>query len=69
LQTLSSNDDLLRNAMQILPVPIRNFANVTGNANEADFSSIAGPFVDSWMCAVSGRANQVNLPEYLKDCK
>ncbi|HEY9312243.1 MlaD family protein [Williamsia sp.] len=69
LQTLSSNDDLLRNALQILPVPIRNFANVSGTANEADFTSIAGPFVDSWMCAVSGRANQLNLPEYLKDCK
>lgn len=69
LQTLATNDDLLRNALQILPVPIRNFANVTGTANEADFTSIAGPFVDSWMCAISGRANQVNLPEYLKDCK
>lgn len=69
LKSLADNDDLLRNTLQILPVPIRNFANVTGTANEADFTSIGGPFVDSWMCAISGRANQVNLPEYLKDCK
>ncbi|WP_110470175.1 MCE family protein [Williamsia limnetica] len=69
LASLARNDDLLRNTLQILPVPVRNFANASGTGNEVDFSAQSGPFLDSWMCAVSGRANQLNLPEYLKDCK
>lgn len=69
LASLAQNDDLLRNTLQILPVPVRNFANASGTGNEVDFSAQSGPFLDSWMCAVSGRANQLNLPEYLKDCK
>lgn len=69
LASLAKNDDLLRNTLQILPVPVRNFANASGTGNEVDFSAQSGPFLDSWMCAVSGRANQLNLPEYLKDCK
>ena len=69
LQSLSNNDDLLRNTLEILPVPLRNFANTSGTANEVDFTAPAGPFIDSWMCAVSGHANEMNLPPYLKDCK
>jgi hypothetical protein len=28
-----------------------------------------GILVDSWMCAISGRAKQFELAEYYKDCK
>lgn len=69
LDTLSGNDALLRNTMQILPVPLRNFTNATGTANEVDFTAPAGPLIDSWMCAISGRATAMNLPPYLEDCR
>ncbi|HMS76496.1 MCE family protein [Gordonia sp. (in: high G+C Gram-positive bacteria)] len=69
LTTLQRNDALLRNTMEILPVPLRNFTNTTGTGNEVDFSSVAGPFIDSWMCAVSKQAQVRNLPPYFKDCQ
>ncbi len=69
LSTLRRNDALLRNTLEILPVPIRNFANTTGTGNEVDFSDPAGPLVDSWMCAISKQADVVNLPPYFKDCR
>ncbi|MGW0044372.1 MCE family protein [Rhodococcus sp. NPDC003348] len=69
LQTLTDNDALLRNILEILPVPLRNFTNATGTANEVDFTAPAGPLIDSWMCAISGRANEINLPPYLEDCR
>ncbi|GAB07006.1 MCE family protein [Gordonia amarae] len=69
LTTLQRNDALMRNTLEILPVPLRNFTNTTGTGNEVDFSSVAGPFIDSWMCAVSEKAELVNLPKYFKDCQ
>ncbi len=69
LGTLSANDALLRNTLQILPVPLRNFTNATGTANEVDFTAPAGPLIDSWMCAISGQAAVRNLPSYLEDCR
>ena len=66
LTTLQRNDALLRNTMEILPVPLRNFTNTTGTGNEVDFSSVAGPFIDSWMCAVSKQAQVRNLPPYFR---
>lgn len=69
LQSLSNNDNLLRNTLEILPVPLRNFANTSGTANEVDFTAPAGPFIDSWMCAVSGHATELNLPPYFEDCE
>jgi hypothetical protein len=50
-------------------VALRNFANATGSGNAADVFLPAGIFVDSWMCALSGRARQFNLVEYFKDCE
>ena len=52
-----------------LPIAVRNVANVTGSGNALDLNVPAGPFVDSWMCALSGRAKQLNLVEYFKDCE
>ncbi len=69
LQSLGNQDALLRNILQILPVPIRNFTNATGTGPELDFTSVAGPFIDSWMCAISGNAELHSLPPYFEDCQ
>ncbi|MFD6896776.1 MCE family protein [Rhodococcus sp. NPDC060086] len=69
LQSLGNQDELLRNILQILPVPIRNFTNATGTGPELDFTSVAGPFIDSWMCAISGNAELHSLPPYFEDCQ
>lgn len=66
---LAAREGVLRSTLQILPVPLRNFANATGNANSLDFNAPAGTLVDSWMCAVSGQARTMTLAEYFKDCK
>ncbi|WP_067657401.1 MCE family protein [Nocardia harenae] len=69
LGSLARNDALLRNLLEILPIPIRNFANASGTANEVDFTAPAGPLIDSWMCALSGRAGQAGLAPYYQDCR
>lgn len=69
LDSLARHDDLVRNFLEILPVPVRNFANATGTGNELDVTDSAGPLIDSWMCALSGRADQLRLPQYFGDCK
>lgn len=66
---LGSHDALLRNILQTLPLPVRNIANATGTGTSVDLNVPAGFLVDSWMCAISGRAKQFNLPEYFKDCQ
>lgn len=69
LQSLGNHDDLLRNTLQILPVALRNFTNASGTANEVDFSAPAGPMIDSWMCALSGRAVELDMPAYFQECE
>ena len=69
LTAVGKNDALFRNTLQMLPVPLRNFTNATGNGNEFDFSSSGGTLIDSVMCALSGRAEQFNLPTYFEDCQ
>jgi phospholipid/cholesterol/gamma-HCH transport system substrate-binding protein len=66
---LAQKDALLRNLLQILPVGIRNVANATGNGTAIDVSVPAGGLVDSWMCAISARAEQFNLTPYFTNCK
>ncbi|MQY18840.1 hypothetical protein NRB20_19240 [Nocardia sp. RB20] len=66
---LAGHDDLLRNLLQILPVPWRLFANATGTGQELVGNGPDGAFIDSFMCALSGYAQKVNRPTYLKDCK
>jgi virulence factor Mce-like protein len=68
LTAVGKNDALLRSTLQLMPVTVRNFANATGNGNEFDFTSSGGTMIDSWMCAISGRAKQFNLPPYFGDC-
>lgn len=69
MRMTADHDALLRSFLQSTPVALRNFANATGSGNAADVFLPAGIFVDSWMCALSGRAKQFNLVEYFKDCQ
>jgi virulence factor Mce-like protein len=66
---LSSHDDLLRNILQILPVPWRLFANSLGTGQELVGNAPDGAFIDSFMCALSGYAEKVGKAPYYKDCK
>ncbi|WP_223273928.1 hypothetical protein [Nocardia cerradoensis] len=66
---LAGHDDLLRNILQILPVPWRLFANATGTGPELVGNGPDGAFIDSFMCALSGYAQKVGKPTYLQDCK
>ncbi|SKG69307.1 Putative Mce family protein [Mycobacteroides abscessus subsp. bolletii] len=66
---LASHDDLLRSLLQIAPVATRNATNSFGSGNSLEISSTNGIVVDSWMCAISGRAKQFGMIEYFKDCK
>jgi phospholipid/cholesterol/gamma-HCH transport system substrate-binding protein len=66
---IAEKDALLRNTLQALPLPLRNLTNVSGSGTSLDLNVPAGMFIDSWMCALSARAKQFNLPEYFKDCQ
>ncbi|MGV0836899.1 MCE family protein [Mycolicibacterium thermoresistibile] len=68
LTAVAENEELFRNTLQVMPVPLRNFTNATGTANEFDFTSSGGTLIDTFMCAISGRAQQFNLPNYFQDC-
>ncbi|MEB3048930.1 MlaD family protein [Mycolicibacter sp. MYC123] len=69
MKMTADHDALLRSFLQSTPVALRNFTNATGSGNAVDVFLPAGVFVDSWMCALSGRARQFNLVEYFKDCE
>jgi hypothetical protein len=64
----AEHDDLFRNTLQTLPIPIRNLTNASGTAPALDIFPANGILIDDWMCAISGRATQFNLVEYFKDC-
>ncbi|OBB60116.1 mammalian cell entry protein [Mycobacterium sp. 852013-51886_SCH5428379] len=66
---VAQHDDLLRNNLQAGPVALRGLANATGSGNAVDFNAANGLLVDSWMCAISGRAKQFGMIEYFQDCK
>jgi phospholipid/cholesterol/gamma-HCH transport system substrate-binding protein len=66
---IASHDAQFRSLLQALPIPMRNFANAFGSGTAGDVALPAGILVDSWMCAISGRATQFNLVEYFKDCQ
>ncbi|WP_330255246.1 MCE family protein [Nocardia sp. NBC_00565] len=68
-QMFAGHDDLLRNILQVLPVPWRLFANATGTGQEMVGSATDGAFIDSFMCALSARAEQLNMKPYYEDCK
>lgn len=66
---IAGHDDLLRNILQILPVPWRLFANATGSGPELDANAPDGAFIDSWMCALSATAIASGRTPYLEDCR
>lgn len=66
---LGQHDDLLRSALQAAPPALRGLTNSTGSGNSADLNVSNGLLVDSWMCAISGRAKQFDMIEYFQDCK
>lgn len=66
---LAQHDDLLRNTLQIAPVFVRQAANMTGDANAVSFNLPSSLLIDSWMCAISLRAQQFGMIPYYKDCK
>ncbi|BAX97017.1 putative Mce family protein [Mycobacteroides stephanolepidis] len=66
---LAEQDALLRNLLQIAPVPIREIANATGLGNSIEGNPPGGALIDSWMCAISGRAKQFGMLQYFKDCQ
>ncbi|MDE1673480.1 MCE family protein [Nocardia gipuzkoensis] len=66
---IAGHDDLLRNILQILPVPWRLFANATGTGAELSANAPDGAFIDSWMCALSATAVAAGRAPYLQDCR
>lgn len=66
---IADHDALLRNILQTAPIAVRNLANATGSGTALDLNLPAGPLIDSWMCAISGRAQQFHLVEYFQDCQ
>lgn len=65
---IAEHDARFRNLLQALPIPLRNIANASGSGTGVDATVVNGILVDSWMCAISGRAKQFNLVEYFQDC-
>jgi virulence factor Mce-like protein len=66
---VAEKDALVRSTLQIAPVPLRNLANATGSGMALDINVMNVPLIDSWMCAISGRAKEFNLAQYFTDCK
>lgn len=66
---LGQHDDMLRSILQVAPVTLRGMTDATGYAPALEFYATSGLAVDSWMCAISGRAKQLGMIEYFKDCK
>lgn len=66
---LGDHDALIRNIFQVMPVPLRNLTNAFGSSTAIEANAPAGPFIDSWMCALSGRAKQFGFTEYFQDCQ
>jgi phospholipid/cholesterol/gamma-HCH transport system substrate-binding protein len=66
---LGKHNDLMRNMLQVSPVLMREVANMTGDGNAIVGNGPGGVVIDSWMCAISGRAKQFGMIPYFKDCK
>ncbi len=66
---MAKNDGMLRGILESAPIALRGIANASGTGNALDTNFTSGILVDSWMCAISGRAKQFEMIEYYKDCK
>lgn len=65
----ATHDALVRNTLQAMPVAFRNLANASGSGTALDINLPAGVLIDSWMCAISGRAKQFGLAQYFTNCE
>lgn len=65
---MGNHDDLLRSMLQVSPILMREAANITGDGNAVVGNGPGGVVIDSWMCAISGRAKQFGMIQYFKDC-
>ena len=66
---MGQHNDLMRNMLQASPIFMREAANVTGDGNAIVGNAPGGAIIDSWLCAISGRAKQFGMIQYFKDCK
>lgn len=66
---LAKNEGMLTSILQSAPIALRGLANATGTGNSLETNFPNGLLVDSWMCAISGRAKQFGMIQYYKDCK
>lgn len=66
---MAKHDDLFRKLLQVTPIFAREATNLTGDANGVAFNAPSSLLIDSWMCALSGRAQQFGMIPYYKDCK
>jgi len=66
---LAQHDDMLHAILQSAPIALRGVANATGTGNSIDGNIVNGFAIDSWMCAISGRAKQFGMIQYFKDCQ
>ncbi|BBZ43893.1 MlaD family protein [Mycobacterium parmense] len=66
---MGKHNDLMRNMLQASPILMREAANITGDGNAVVGNGPGGAVIDSWMCAISGRAKQFGMIPYFKDCK
>ncbi len=68
-EMLGHHEEMVSSLLQVAPVALRNLTNATGYGPALEFFFPNGLAVDSWMCAISGRADQFEMIEYFKDCK
>ncbi len=66
---LAKNEGMLTSILESAPIALRGIANATGTGNSLETNFPNGILVDSWMCAISGRAKQFGMIQYYKDCK
>jgi len=66
---MGQHNDLMRNMLQASPIFMREAANVTGDGNAIVGNAPGGAIIDSWLCAISGRAKQFGMIQYFKDCR
>ncbi len=66
---MGQHNDLMRNMLQASPILMREAANITGDGNAVVGNGPGSAIIDSWMCAISGRAQQFGMIQYFKDCK
>lgn len=66
---LGQHDDLFRSLLQVIAPAARGGVNSMGTGNSIEFNVANGIAIDSWMCAISGRAKQFGMIPYFKDCQ